>query len=81
MPPKSNAEKENPPAARSPWLSKRTAALVMILLSAGVFALVWLSAPEGAAWRTTLKVAVVMTLAMWLIFAFVFTLNRWLRSR
>lgn len=81
MPQKSDTERESSSAPRSPWLSKRTAALVMALLSVGVFVLVWISAPANATWRTTLKVALVMTFAMWLVFAFVFTLNRWLRSR
>lgn len=68
-------------ASAEPWVSKRTGALLMLLLTLGVFGLVWFSAPEGADLGTTLKVAVVMTLAMWVVFGFVFTISRWLHSR
>jgi len=63
------------------WVSRRTGAGVMVFLTFAVFGLVWLSAPPGADWQVSLKVAAVMTAAMWLVFLFVFTLSRWLHSR
>ncbi len=64
-----------------PWISRRTGTVLMVLLTVAVFVLVWLSAPPGADWQVSLKVAAVMTAAMWLVFLFVFTLSRWLHSR
>ena len=66
---------------QGPWLSRRVAVGAMVLLTASVFGLVWFSAPPGADWHTSLRVAVVMSGLMWVVFLFVFTLSRWLRSR
>ena len=72
---------ENREAVGAAWLSRRTAGVLMVLLTVAVFALVWFSAPPGADWRASLKIALVMAAAMWLVFLFVFTLSRWLHSR
>ncbi len=69
------------PEAGKAWVSRRTGAALMALLTVAVFVLVWFSAPPGADWQVSLKVAVVMSAAMWLVFLFVFTLSRWLHSR
>ncbi len=66
---------------RKAWVSRKTGAVLMALLTVAVFALVWFSAPPGADWQVSLKIALVMTAAMWLVFLFVFALSRWLHSR
>ncbi len=75
------AEVSTTTGTAKPWISRRTGTVLMVLLTLAVFALVWLSAPPGADWQVSLKVAAVMTAAMWLVFLFVFTLSRWLHSR
>ncbi len=64
-----------------PLISRRTGIIVMILLSVGVAILLWLSAPEGVGWASHLAITTVIVLSIWLAFAFIYTISRWLRQR
>ncbi len=61
-----------------PWMSRRTGMILMALVSLAVVVLVWFSAPEGATWSENLKIALFIVASVWLVFAFTYTLSRWL---
>jgi len=61
-----------------PWMSRRTGMKLMALVSVAMVVLVWFSAPAGATWFDNLKVAFFLIASVWLVFAFTYTLSRWL---
>ncbi len=52
--------------------------VLMGWLSLAMVALVWWGAPEGATWSANLRLALIIVGSVWLVFAFTYTLSRWL---
>ncbi len=77
---KTPAEKTSTtPPGGGPWMSRRTGMILMTLVSLAVVVLVWFSAPENASWGEILRLSFFIIASVWLVFAFTFTLSRWLR--
>lgn len=62
-----------------PWLKRRTGLRIMGLLSLALVALVWYTAPPNADRQEVLRLVLVVVGSVWLVFAFTYTLSRWLR--
>lgn len=72
-------EQSVPKSSGGPWLKRRTGLRIMGLLSVALVALVWYTAPAHANRGEVLRLALVVLGSVWLIFAFTYTLSRWLR--
>jgi len=64
-----------------PFITVRAGLRFMLLLSIGLVALLWYSAPKDLSWKTQVWVTAIVLFSTWLVFAFAYSLMRWIRNR